>query len=482
MDKKPNILLIMADQLRFDSLGFAGNEEILTPYLNTLASDGIVFDKAYSAVPSCIGGRCALMTGLKPKHHGRVGYEDNVRWDYNKTLAGELAKNGYYTKCVGKMHVHPIRKTLGFHDIDLHDGYLRSARLANIRADENQKVADDYYHELKTTYSIDTDSTYSGLDCNSFLTREWEYKEKLHPTNWVTDKTIDFLRKRDKDMPFFLMASYLKPHPPFNPPKEYYDLYRYKKLSSPIIGDWEGNAYKTMPFKFDGSFMVDTPELIHQMKAGYYGCISHLDRQIGRIIMALHEYQLEKDTIILFVSDHGEELGDHHYFKKGRPYEGSCHIPFMISNLRPLGLENLKNTHDSTLLELRDIMPTILEMAGCKCDKIDGKSVLPVLRGEKTKLHDYLHGEHAYGKDSAHWIISKDEKYIWFTENGKEQFFNLSKDPYECHNEKDNPRIKKLRATLINELKDREEGFSDGERLIPGRPYHPTLSFLKDEK
>lgn len=481
--KKPNILLIMTDQFRFDTLGYAGHPDVKTPYLDSLAASGVVFNNAYAAVPSCIASRCALMTGLKQEHHGRVGYEDNVRWDYEHTLPGELAKNGYYTKCVGKMHVHPLRKTLGFHDVVLHDGYLHAARYNNVSSDENQKVADDYYYELKKKHGIDADTTDNGLDCNSFLSGAWAYEEKLHPSNWVTDNAIDFLRKRDKDMPFFLMASYLKPHPPLDPPKEYLDYYMGKKLREPFIGNWEGDAYKSVPFKFDGKVLGDDKELIHQMQAGYYACITHLDRQIGRLVMALREYQLDTNTLILFTSDHGEELGDHHYFRKSRPYEGSSHIPFMVSNLEAIGIDKIKEKNINTPLEIMDVMPTILDAAGIKCESVDGKSLLPLIRGERKAIREYVHGEHSYGEDSAHWVVTSKDKYIWFTESGKEQYFDLAADPHELENRINDPalqsRIKELRRILIDELKDREEGFSDGVALISGRPYPPTLSILK---
>ena len=114
---KPNIVFIMTDQLRADCLGYAGHPDVKTPYLDTLAARGVVFDHAYSACPSCIAARAALHTGMEQSHHGRVGYEDNIPWNYEHTMAGELSKAGYYTQCVGKMHVHPLRNYLGFHNV-----------------------------------------------------------------------------------------------------------------------------------------------------------------------------------------------------------------------------------------------------------------------------------------------------------------------------------------------------------------------------
>ena len=103
--KQPNIILLMTDQLRADALGYAGHPDVKTPYLDTLASRGVNFDRAYSACPSCIAARAALHTGMEQSHHGRVGYEDNVPWRYPHTMAGELSKAGYYTQCVGNTSI-----------------------------------------------------------------------------------------------------------------------------------------------------------------------------------------------------------------------------------------------------------------------------------------------------------------------------------------------------------------------------------------
>ena len=471
----------MTDQLRSDALSYSGNYDVKTPYLDTLAHDGVIFSKAYSACPSCIAARAELMSGLSPVHNKRVGYQDDVRWEYKNTLAGELAKAGYYTICTGKMHVSPIRNYLGFNNVELHDGYLHANRYSDVKSAQTQQNADDYYHYLKSELGIDADGTVSGLECNSFLTRPWPYEEKYHPTNWVTDRAIDFLRRRDPDKPFFLMASYLKPHPPLDPPEYYLNLYLNKKLKAPYVGSWEEIEEKQPKnIAFDSRYAPRDEELIHQMKAGYYALITHLDHQIGRLIQALREYRIENDTLIVFTSDHGEELGDHHLFRKSRPYEGSSHIPLFISGLQAIGLERYKGITVDSITALRDIMPTLLEVANAKnIPSLDGSSLLPLIKGEKKEVREYLHSEHSYGNLSAHWLVSKKDKYIWYTESGREQYFDLEKDEHELVNlindSQYKERISYLRGELINLLKDREEGFSDGKKLIKGQPYGPLL-------
>ena len=226
----------MADQMRGDCLGIAGHPDVKTPYLDALAAEGVRFPNAYSACPSCIPARAALYTGMSQGKNGRVGYEDLVPWSYPHTLAGELSAAGYYTQCVGKMHVHPLRNNLGFHDVRLHDGYLHAYRRPDTPSFEDQRRADDYYWWLKNNLGAAADVTDTGLDCNSWTVRPWIYEEKYHPTNWVASECLDFLRRRDRSKPFFLMASFVRPHPPLDPPQCYVDLYRDKKLRPPPVG------------------------------------------------------------------------------------------------------------------------------------------------------------------------------------------------------------------------------------------------------
>ena len=480
--KQPNIILIMTDQLRGDALGYAGHPDVKTPYLDTLASKGVVFDRAYSACPSCIAARAALHTGMEQSHHGRVGYEDNIPWNYSHTIAGELSKAGYYTQCVGKMHVHPLRNYLGFHNVDLHDGYLHCARYASVPYQESQFVADDYFHWLKQELGADADVTDTGIDCNSFLARPWTHEEKYHPTNWVTDRCLDFLRRRDPRKPFFLMASYLRPHPPFDAPSHYFDLYKDKDLRKPFVGTWETTEDLEKNGRiFDSKTGPLDPELARQAQIGYYACITHLDHQIGRLIMALIEQELYDDSVIVFTADHGEELCDHHMFRKSRPYEGSCRIPLLIAAGKNVLPEIKAHSVCHSVVELRDVMPTLLAMAGAPVpDSVDGHELLSLARDPKETVRPWLHGEHSYGEYSNHWIVTETDKFIWHSVTGREQYFCLTEDPHELTDKIHDPacmeRIDTLRSFLIQSLTGRPEGFTDGKRLIPGRPYPPTTA------
>ncbi len=472
--KQPNILLIMTDQMRGDCLGIVGHPDVKTPYLDQLASKGALFPHAYTAVPSCIASRCALLTGLCPEHHGRVGYCDRITWDYPVTLPGELAKAGYYTKCVGKMHVHPLRNLMGFHHIELHDGYLGSYHRSDIPLYEHQAVADDYFRWFKNELGMNRDLTDTGINVNSWIARPWLYEEKYHPTNWVTDRSIDFLYARDRSKPFFLMVSFVRPHPPFDAPQCFFDLYRNKKLTPPPVGDWVNeNHLKQCGRIVDSDTGPVDPELMRQAQIGYYACISHVDNQIGRILMALEEQNILQNTVILFCSDHGELLGDHHTYRKIQPYQGSIHIPMILYNGGLRGCQN-------DLVELRDVLPTFLELAGANVlESLDGKSML------HSNNREYLHGEHSGGNIGNQYIVTKTDKYCWFMESGREQYFNLATDPKEMHDGIHDPayqnRIAVLRNLLIWELDGREEGYTDGSVLFANRTQQAVLEKKKEK-
>ncbi|MCY9515675.1 arylsulfatase [Paenibacillus apiarius] len=483
--KRPNVLLITVDQMRFDSLSIAGHSIVETPNLDELARTGVRFDRAYSATPTCVPARAAIFTGQSQRSHGRVGYRDCVPWNYDTTLPGELAKAGYHTQCVGKMHVYPARSLLGFHNVVLHDGYLHHNRYRhNVPAQEHFDQLDDYLTWLRERVP-GADLTDLGLDCNaSTVARPWHLPEMLHPTNWCVTQSIDFLRRRDPSKPFFLWMSFVRPHPPFDPPQAYLDLYKDIEIPDPPVGDWTDKEDPTQeglnPVTFRGN--VPTRRLKYAM-AAYYALITHLDHQIGRFPQVLNEYGELNDTIMVFTSDHGELLGDHNLFRKSLPYEGSTRVPFIINDPgNRLGLK--RGTVAEEVVEMRDIMPTLLDAAGVAVpSSVEGKSVIGIGRGDDdTDWRDYLHGEQAQGNASNHWVTNGKEKFIWFSQTGEEQYFNLEQDPNELHNAVNElgaqERVGHWRSVLIRDLEGCEEGYSDGEKLVIGRKPIACLSHI----
>jgi len=475
---KRNVILITADQMRGDCIGALGHPDVKTPVLDTMINHGVAYDRAYSATPTCIPARAALFTGLGQRSHKRVGYEDCVDWDYENTLPRAFADGGYHTQCVGKMHVWPPRSLMGFHNVVLHDGFLPH-RNTDTSAHTWWDRVDDYTQWLRQRAGNDADINDWGIHCNSWVARPYTLPEHLHPTNWAVSESIDFLRRRDRRKPFFLWTSFVAPHPPLLPPACYFDMYAGKDLRPPYVGSWAEEIGGENPDfdSFDGRLDEDD---IHRMQAGYYGLITHMDHQIGRLLRALKDEGILENTVILFTSDHGEMLGDHHMFRKSQALEGSVSVPMILYDPgRHLDLPY--GSRCERLTELRDVMPTLLSAADLTVpEEVEGKSLLRALGDDAWR--EYIHGEHTSQRDgrSEQYIVTREMKYIWFSDTGREMLFDLLKDPHELNDvsgaDAYADTLARMRYILIRELDGREEGYSDGTRLYTGNPPKTVLS------
>ena len=466
-DPRPNFLLIMTDQQRGDCLSIEGHPVLMTPNMDAIAGAGVRFARAYSTCPSCIAARRSLMTGQHPATHGMVGYRDNLEWDAPPTLPGTLKAAGYQTALIGRsMHLHPRRKRYGFDQMVIHD-HTDASDYGEWLARNSPDTAGGYYG--------------GGVMHNDWTARPWHLDESLHMTHWTVSRAMDYLRKRDPACPFFLVVSFLAPHPPLNPPAFYLDRYLRQELPDPIIGDW------ATPPEHDGlgddvsAAQVHLKgEALRSARAAYYGHINHIDDQIRRLLNPIDgiDRMTGGNTVVLFTSDHGEMLGDHYLWRKSVPYEPSARIPLLLRAPKQFNIAPRQALDQPVCLE--DIMPTVLEMAGVDVPKtVEGRSLLPLMTGQSTRpsdWRDHLHIEHA----PIHQTLTDGkEKYIWFVADGREQFFDLTTDPHEQHDLSRDPsaadRLACWRSRLIEQLQNRPEGFTDAHRLIPGRPYRALL-------
>lgn len=477
-DKKqnrPNILLVCVDQWRGDCLSINGHHTVHTPYLDMLALNGVRFSSAFSECPTCIAARASLMTGLSPQSTGRVGYQDGVPWDYSNYMAGEFSKNGYHTQSIGKMHTFPERNKLGFDDVILHDGHLPRAR----RNAEKVEDIDDYIPWLREqTGRPSADYFEHGITCNSYLARPWDKEEYLHPTNFVTSKAVDYLEKRQgNEQPFFLFVSYHRPHPPYDPPAWAFEQYLNKEMPSPPVGDWADFLLQWEDQSPEPIVQRAPADILQRARAGYYGHMTHIDHQLSRLFESLREFRFDENTYVLFISDHGEFIGDHNLFRKTLPYQGSVNVPFILKS--PDADEFPSGSVLDAAVGMQDVMPTLLDIAGLpQPDLLDGKSLLPVARQETGSLRDCLHGEHVFFEHSVQYLTDGREKYIWWSGDGREQLFNLKTDPAELHdlvNEKPE-RVSFWRERLIEKLTGRPEGFTNGKQLLTGRPVSHVIT------
>ncbi len=479
-------MLVCVDEMRGDALSAAGHPVVRTPHLDELAGHGTMFTRAYSATPTCVPARVALLTGQSPERHGRYGYAEGVPFSvaHPVTMPGVLRQHGYQTQAIGKMHVFPERARVGFDDVRLHDGFLHFGRRHGFR---HLTVNDDYLVWLRRQPGVDAMADYfdDGVGCNSVVAAPWPRDEHLHPTNWVVSEAIEWLHRRDPDVPFFLYLSFHRPHAPYNPPRWAFEQYLHGPRTTPPVGDWVG-AYDDV--RRDGYHQLQhgrlDDETHHRAKAGYYGNITHIDLQLNRFFEALSDFELVDDTAIVFVSDHGEMMGDHDFYRKSVPYEGSARVPFVVVPAPRFAPDARRGTVSDALVELRDVMPTVLDMAGVPVpDTVDGRSVLPLLAGDAgAGWRDELHGEHVYLGQSLQWLTDGRWKYVWRSRLGDEQLFDLAADPHELHDLAGDPayadRLAQWRARLVDHLRDREEGYVADDTLVPGREPRTEASWI----
>ena len=486
---RPNILLICVDQMRADALSLLGHPVVRTPYLDQLGQRGTVFTNAYSATPTCVPARVGLFTGQSQERHGRYGYREGVPFHaaHDATVAQVLGENGYQTQAIGKMHVFPERSRVGFDNVILHDGFLHFGRS---HVNGNLESNDDYLAWLRRHPGhAQSDLADHGAGCNSQVARPWDKAEALHPTTWATTEAIDFLRRRDTTAPFFLYLSYHRPHAPYDPPQWLLEQYLATEHPEQVVGDWvEGLDEWLTDGEVEGEFTRHPDDVVHRVRAGYWGLITQIDFQVNRLMEALSDHGLIDDTAILFVSDHGDMMGDHHMWRKTVGYEGSAGVPLIVT-LPPSDHDHPRGALRTEVAELRDVMPTILDIAGIDIpDTVDGASLVPLIREQDVPWRSHIHGEHVLHRfgmwQSNHWVTDGHQKFMWFSGDGMEQFFDLDTDPHEERNLVDVPaRAKDVdmwRSRLVEALTGREEGFvADGE-LVPGRPVRTESSRVQE--
>lgn len=486
MKDRPNIILICVDQMRGDAMSGVGHPVVRTPYLDAIASGGTTFVHAYSATPTCVPARVALLTGKSQEEHGRLGYREGLPFGqlYPVTMPGILRQHGYQTQAIGKMHVSPERERAGFDDVRLHDGFLHHARRKSGR---NLAAIDDYVTWLRRQPGMASAAeTDHGVGCNSLMARPWDKPEAYHPTNWVLSEATEWFHRRDVTDPFFLYLSFHRPHAPFDPPGWALDQYLQAGIPEPPVGEWvEDFAEHRRDHEAEGMFGRQHPDVHRRAAAGYYGLITHIDHQLNRLVELLSDFDLLDNTAILFVSDHGEMMGDHHFYRKSVGYEGSARVPFIV---RLPGGRAVRPRSDA-VVELRDVMPTVLDIAGIPVpDGVDGASVLPLMAeaedapGWRTEIH----GEHVYevfGNESMQWVTDGHRKFIWFSGSGVEQFFDLDADPQELRNlvaeASRAEEVADWRERLVGYLTGREEGYVVDGALLAGRPAQTELSWVR---
>jgi len=458
----PNILLITTDQQRFDTIhaaveGYPGNPYIRTPHLNWLCDNGIRFTRCYTDAPVCIAARTTIMTG----RHGYTNKQtsnagETLPIDPVRSLPGLMTSAGYQTRAVGKMHFLPNRAHYGF---------------------EHMEILDDYYQEM-AVHPERGRPTDHGLGQNEMEPAIATVEESHTLTHWTVDRSINFLETRDPTRPFFLWTSFSKPHPPFDPPLNYWLMYQNAQVPEPVIGDWSLRL-EVLPSGFlNQTYVLNnldrfSPTLIQDIRRAYYALITQIDYNLGLLFARMRELDLLENTLILFTSDHGEMLGDHHIGAKSVFFEGSAHIPLIICP--PDKPDKLRGLSCSGLTTLADLLPTFCAAADVPIPNdypIDGLDLLDIAEGSACR--DVFIGE--CGEHFA--VIQGYHKYIYCLTGGDDLLFDLLEDPYEQHDllaaGSHTDVGTALRERLLKHLREHHPELISGNQISHAKPSPPA--------
>jgi len=474
---KINILFIMDDQHRGDCIGVAGADWLQTPNLDRLANEGVLFSRAYSSTPSCLPARAGILTGLRPWNHGLLSFL-TIPNKYRVEMPQLFTDAGYRTHVAGKNHFYGAKH--GYQTCEVEEIDKRP------RADGLYR--DDYMRWMQLNHPDKHPKGGAPSFTDHRGNRAWPYEEEIHPTTWTAERAKAFLREYDGDAPWFLKFSCHRPHPPFDAPKRLMETYKAQDLPKPVIGEWAEEKYGDVtgsiynsPCSGVGHY---SDEEIHDSRAAYYASIAHVDEKIGEVLQVLEERGELENTLILFAADHGDMMGDHHLWRKGYPYESSAHVPMIIRWPEALKISMPRGQKLDHLVELRDIMPTFLDAAGIPIPpNLDGVSMLNILRNPQCKWREMLdleQGSQYFAEQAFVALTDKQYKYIYHTQSGEQELFDLKNDPHETKNITDPAMLAPWRKRMVAFLEERgEEWVKDGDLVVQTKRARYGPNFAK---
>lgn len=464
--KKPNILWICTDQQRFDTLGCYGNKFVETPNIDRLAESGVLFEECYSQSTVCTPSRASFLTGRYPRttrtrQNGQSIPEDEV------LVTKLLADEGYTCGLAGKLHLsvcNPSVTTARERRID--DGYAEF----HWSHHPNRNWASDDYHHWLTEKGV----TYETKKVEGMPYIEYGPDEEHHQTTWCAQKAINFIKNNaDFENPWLFSVNMFDPHHPFDPPEEYFKRYLEILDEIPLPNYTEGELDEKPIFQqvdYEGAYGTkglypysDMSDKDHRsLTAAYWAMVDLIDKQVGRMIDALEETGQLENTMIIFMSDHGEMLGDHGIYLKGPHfYDPAVHVPLIISY--PGKVQSHKRIH--SMVELVDLAPTLLEAAGLPIYKgMQGKSLWSSLtnsnegKPHRTDVYTEFHNasSHHNGEGAlASMLRTESHKFVVY--HGKElgELYDLEKDPNETTNLWNDDNYQSIKLKLFQRLSDR---------------------------
>ncbi|MCX6132192.1 MAG: sulfatase-like hydrolase/transferase [Ignavibacteriales bacterium] len=486
-ERYPNVLLIMTDQQAWNAVGYSGNKMIKTPHLDKLASEGVNFSQAITPCPVCVPARTSILTGrLTETTTIRENHDVETGECYYPTFDEILAKRGYSTEVYGKFHSPehmarvymnpPVQGLTGTAPIvqwePIYVKYIQEH--FKTRSLKPGEMYETTFYGGVVPYKLDpTDRYYKYLPTGIIPEEERKQKLSQADVHGVLDLPVDYTitavqgrqtvaaLERLKDKNFVLTCSFHCPHVPITPSEPYASMYKAKDMVTPVsIQDRRENSPYN-PGKIDSPY--NEKDKVQYMTANYYAFVTEIDDWVGKILNKLDELQLTDNTLVIFVSDHGEMLGAHGMRGKFCFYEESVRVPFLVRHPGKIKAGQTISTPVSVL----NIFPTILDYAGVKSIPTDGYSLKGVMEGTQSPKYDFAVSEWQWSNGSVPSIMIRTERWKLMTTHrhgGKniEALFDLKNDPFELNNLlgtnperfKNKEIAEELRSQLVAYLKD----------------------------
>jgi arylsulfatase A-like enzyme len=436
---RPNILLVHADQHRYDCLGAYGNPDVQTPNLDELARDGVRYAHSFCPYPVCTPSRYSLLNGQYVHQH--LGWTNRSTMPQGiPTFPRVLREDGYRTKAVGKMHFTPTYLDVGFESMELaeQDGpgrfdddyhrWLRDEGLVDAIDLMDQRR--EYRKEAPPAYWETLGAVTSDLD------------EAHHSTTWIADRAMETLETWDGGG-HLLMVGFIKPHHPFDPPAPWDQMYDPQALT--LLPGWTEAPLDRDLQRSEGYFphAEHTEAKVRRAMAYYYATISQIDYHVGRMIDALRQRGLYDDTMIVYTSDHGEYLGFHHLVLKGNyMYDPLVKVPLIIKYPGQVRAGEVS----AALVNNLDVAPTLLHAASCEVpDAMHGLDLANPGAGRSRIFAEAWGGREYMARTPT-------QKLLWSQHPGQSQFFDLQRDPLEMENRIDDPAYAQDIAALRDAL------------------------------
>jgi arylsulfatase A-like enzyme len=422
-DKRPNVLVIHTDQQSWWTLSCYGSDVIHTPNIDRLAQEGAQLTQFFVNSAVCTPSRGTFLTGRYPHAHG--AYQNNLCLNRDEvTFAEVFRRNGYETGYVGKWHL----------DGRARPGWVHAERSMGFE-DARFMFNRGHWKKIKDTEMGDCEPTifpYSSFG-----------DERTYPTDWLTDKTIDFLNA-DRDRPFCFMLSIPDPHTPFRPRAPYDSAFNPDEMDVPESYD-EDSPFE--PWAQNQSGKPDR-EKLKQYKAWYLGAVKLIDDNVGRLIDCLETAGILDDTVVVFTSDHGEYMGEHGLMGKNMIYETAHRVPFLIRWPEKIAAASVVDRVVASV----DFQQTLLGLVGLEaCGREQGRDASELLRGQDIAWDDAAYIHHP----SNQWAGVYTDKHLYATHStGYSMLFDRAGDPDQVRNrvDEDAAEVAQLRGEVVRHL------------------------------